>query len=124
MKSIDDHLREARAKLDRVSAEDLPAAMEAGAVVVDIRPVEQRQRDGELQGAVIVPRNSLEWSLAPSSKSRRFDLNANSHVILVCDEGYQSSLAAAVLQELGLSRATDVIGGYQALIGGPDDPGG
>ena len=65
--NIDSWLASARAGLDRVSAADLEAEMEAGAVVVDIRPVEQRQRDGELPGATVIDRNVFEWRLAPSS---------------------------------------------------------
>jgi rhodanese-related sulfurtransferase len=124
MTSVDDYLADARSGLDRVSADDLEAAMAAGALVVDIRPIEQRDRDGELEGAVVVQRNVLEWRLAQSSPAKEFDLDDNSHVIVVCNQGYQSSLAAASLQELGLRGATDLIGGYQALIGGPYDPTG
>ena len=124
MGRIDDYLETARAGLNRVTANDLPAAMEAGAVVVDIRPVAQRERDGDLPGAHVIDRNVLEWRLAPSSASRVFDLDDDSHVIIVCNQGYQSSVAAAALQDLGLRNATDLIGGYQAWIGGDVDPGG
>jgi rhodanese-related sulfurtransferase len=124
MASLDEHLERARSKLQRVSAEELPAAMTAGAIVVDIRPVEQRQADGELPGALIINRNVLEWRLSPSSESRELDLDPASHVIVMCNQGYSSSLAAATLQELGLPKATDLIGGYQSLIGGPYDPNG
>ena len=90
--------------------------MRAGALVVDIRPVEQRQRDGELAGAVVVDRNVLEWRLDPTSPHRIPQAGADRRVILVCNEGYQSSLAAATLQQLGVRRATDLEGGYQALL--------
>ena len=124
MTSLGEHLERARSKLQRVSGEELPAAMTAGAIVVDIRPVEQREADGELPGALIINRNVLEWRLAPSSESRELDLDVESQVIVICNQGYSSSLAAATLQELGLPRATDLIGGYQSLIGGPYDPNG
>ena len=124
MKTIDEYLTEARKRLARLTPEELPAAIEAGALVVDIRSSEQRERDGELEGAVAVPRNVLEWRLAPSSDAREYELDETSHVVIVCDQGYQSSLAAAALQDLGLTRATDVIGGYQAIIGGTFDPNG
>lgn len=124
MSSIDEYLAEARSKLDRVSADELDAAMKAGAVVIDIRPIEQRERDGELEGAVVVQRNVLEWRLAPSSSAREFDFDETSRIIVMCNQGYQSSVAAASLHRLGLHNATDLIGGYQATIGGPYDPNG
>ena len=82
--------------------------------MVDIRPVEQRERDGELPGAEVIDRNVLEWRLDPTSAHRSPDLTAATRVIVVCNEGYASSLAAATLRELGLTRATDLVGGYQA----------
>ena len=87
-----------------------------GALVVDIRPIEQRERDGELPGALVIDRNVLEWRLAPSSDTRVLDVEADKRVIVVCNQGYQSSLAAATLQKLGLRGATDFIGGYEALL--------
>jgi rhodanese-related sulfurtransferase len=116
--AIDRLLEKARVGLDRVAAEDLATEMGRGALVVDIRPVEQRDRDGELAGAVVVPRNVLEWRLDPTSAHRLPEAEeaAGKRVIVVCNEGYQSSLAAAALQELGLPHATDLVGGYQALL--------
>ena len=114
--AIDALLEQARSSLDRVRPGDLEAEVRAGAVVVDIRPVEQRQRDGELTGAVVVDRNVLEWRLDPTSPHRIPQAGADRRVILVCNEGYQSSLAAATLQQLGVPRATDLEGGYQALL--------
>ncbi|RYP89119.1 rhodanese-like domain-containing protein [Nocardioides guangzhouensis] len=91
--------------------------MAAGAVVVDIRPVDQRMRDGSLPGAVVVDRNVLEWRLDPTCPHRLpLATGADVRYVLVCNEGYGSSLAAATLRELGLRRATDLVGGYQAWL--------
>lgn len=114
--TIDELLAAARAGMPRVSPDALASEQAAGALVVDIRPVEQRHRDGDLQGALVIDRNVLEWRLAPSSPNRVVDLNDERKVILVCNEGYQSSLAAATLRQLGVEGATDVIGGYQAVL--------
>ena len=114
--AIDRLLDQARRGLARVEAAELAAAMADGALVVDIRPVEQRSRDGELPGALLVDRNVLEWRLDPSSPHRLPEADAERRVILVCNEGYASSLAAATLQDLGVRRATDLAGGFQALI--------
>lgn len=106
----------ARSGLDRVQPDRLAAEVAAGAVLVDIRPVEQRSRDGELSGAVVVDRNVLEWRLDPTSPDRLpIAVDHEVRFIIVCDEGYSSSLAAASLQQLGLHRATDLVGGFQAL---------
>jgi len=116
-RTIDELLADARSGLDRVPAEELAAAQKGGALVVDIRPVEQRARDGELPGAIIVDRNVLEWRLDPSSPDRLREVTDHSRrIIVVCNEGYSSSLAAATLQGLGLHRATDLIGGYQQWL--------
>ena len=109
-------LAAAREHLDRVEPRDLETEQAAGALVVDIRPVEQRLRDGELPGAVVVDRNVLEWRLDPTSPYRIPEADPDRRVILVCDQGYSSSLAAATLQTLGLHRATDLVGGFQALL--------
>ncbi|MBV8951884.1 MAG: rhodanese-like domain-containing protein [Actinobacteria bacterium] len=116
-RSIDELLETARARIVRVSAEDLDAEIAAGALVVDIRPVAQRGRDGELPGAVVIDRNVLEWRLDPASPHRIAEAHDHDRrVIIVCDEGYASTLAAATLQDLGLHRATDLAGGYQAWL--------
>jgi rhodanese-related sulfurtransferase len=94
---------------------DLDAVWASGGLVVDIRPVGQRSRDGEIDGALVVDRNVLEWRLDPTCPHRLPDVTGVDQVIvLVCDEGYASSLAAAGLRELGLRRATDLDGGFQA----------
>lgn len=114
--TIDQMLENARAALRRLYVYDLPAALARGAVLVDIRPQAQRVREGSLPGALVIERNVLEWRLDPSS-SAKLSLAADHEVewIIVCSEGYTSSLAAASLQQLGLRHATDLIGGYQAL---------
>lgn len=116
--SIDELVSRARAELDRVAPEDLADEVEAGAVLIDIRPVEQRSRDGEMPGAIVIDRNVFEWRLAPSSDSREVEVGENQRVIVICNQGYQSSLAAANLQELGLAGATDLIGGFEAWKAG------
>jgi rhodanese-related sulfurtransferase len=115
--AIDVMLAGARAELDRVRPPDLAGEVAAGAVVVDVRPIEQRQRDGVLPGALVIDRNVLEWRLDPSSPYRVAEATSRDlRVIIVCNEGYSSSLAAVTLRRLGLHRATDVVGGFQALL--------
>jgi rhodanese-related sulfurtransferase len=115
---IDELLAEARAGLVRVSAEVAAAAVRDGsAVLIDIREEDRRGHDGRVPGAVEIPRNVLEWRCAPDSEWRDERVSdADQVVILMCNEGYQSSLAAATLQRLGLSRATDLEGGFQAWV--------
>ena len=115
MKTIDQILAEARARLDRLDPAGARRAQADGAVLVDIRPVAQRLASGQIPGALVVERNVLEWRFDPASDARlpvadRYDLP----VVVYCEEGYTSSLAAASLQELGLFRATDLVGGIAA----------
>jgi rhodanese-related sulfurtransferase len=115
--AIDHLLARARVGLDRVAAESLADEVARGAMLIDIRPIEQRVRDGELPGAVVVDRNVLEWRLDPTSPHRLpLDVGPDARLIIVCNEGYSSSLAAATLQELGLRAATDLVGGFQAWL--------
>ena len=115
MPTVDELLATARSTLARVSPAEAVEAVEHGAVLVDIRSDSQRDRDGVLPGAVHVPRNVLEWRADPSSEHRDPRIADPAWtVIVVCQEGYQSSLAAATLQALGLPRATDLIGGFEA----------
>jgi rhodanese-related sulfurtransferase len=108
-------LGECRTSLDRVRPDQLATVLADGAVVVDIRPVHQRERDGELPGAVVIERNVLEWRLDPTSPDRlSLADDTERRIVIVCNEGYSSSLAAHTLQMLGLVNATDLIGGYQA----------
>lgn len=115
--TVDELLAAARARLQRVPAENLDAEMAAGTLVVDTRPVEQRRRDGELPGAVVIDRNVLEWRLDPTSDHHIPEVTDHDvRIVVVCNEGFSSSLVAAGLLDLGLHRATDLIGGYQAWL--------
>jgi rhodanese-related sulfurtransferase len=113
--TVDDLLARARSRLRRVEPEDLQAQLERGAVLVDIRSDSQRAADGVVEEALFIPRNVLEWRCDPSSPWRDPAVSdPGRRLIVMCDEGYQSSLAAATLQELGLPEATDLVGGFQA----------
>ena len=125
-------LAAARARLDRLTPEAACTAMRGGAVLVDIRSDNQRARDGTVPGACFVSRNVLEWRMDPACPHRDPLLaRPEARQVLICNEGYQSSLAAATLQRCGLPHATDVIGGFQAwraaglpvLPPGSTDPG-
>jgi len=115
---IDEVLERVRRRLPhRPTAAELPDLRTLGALIVDIRPVEQRTRDGELPGAVVVDRNVLEWRLDPTSPNRIPGVTGPDRpIVLVCNEGYASSLAALSLQKLGLAKATDLDGGFQGLL--------
>jgi rhodanese-related sulfurtransferase len=115
---VEDLLAAARAGLERLTPEQALEAMRGGdAVVVDIRERERRDRDGRVPGAVEIDRNVLEWRCAPESQWRDERVSdPGKLVIVMCDEGYQSSLAAATLQRLGLRRATDIDGGFQRWV--------
>jgi len=115
--AIEQLLAEERAGLDRVAPEDLAAEVEAGALVVDIRPAVNREQEGPLPGAVVMERIHLEWRLDPTSPDRIEEATPDRRVIIVCNEGYSSSLAAATLRRLGVARATDLVGGYRAWRG-------
>lgn len=113
-RSIDDVLAEARSTLVRLTPDQARRALlEDGAVLVDTRPAEQRTA-GPLPDAVVIDRNVLEWRLDPACEARLPYASYDLQVIVICQQGYSSSLAAASLQELGIWRATDVIGGYEA----------
>lgn len=112
---IDDLLAEARGRLDRLRPEAALAALTHGAMLVDIRPLEQRIVEGEVPGAIIIGRNVLEWRLDPCSEARIPALaRADGNIIVMCSQGYASTLAAASLRRIGLRRATDLDGGFQA----------
>jgi rhodanese-related sulfurtransferase len=113
---IDQVLDAARARLDRMPAAAVPEALERGAVLVDIRPQAQRDREGHVPAALVIERNVLEWRCDPTSDARIPEaVGDDVEWVVLCSEGYTSSLAAASLIDLGLHKSTDVIGGYQAL---------
>ncbi|WP_107407516.1 rhodanese-like domain-containing protein [Streptomyces griseus] len=112
---IDELLEQVRAEYERIGPRETAAAAAEGALLVDIRYAALRERDGLIPGALVVERNELEWRLDPLGSHRAPE--AVSHdlpVVLICNEGYASSLAVASLRQLGLRRATDLIGGFQA----------
>jgi rhodanese-related sulfurtransferase len=116
MSRIDTILEDARSRLRRLSADEVPAALQRGAVLVDIRPHAQRQREGDVPAALVIERNVLEWRCDPTSDARLPQaVDDDVEWVVLCSEGYTSSLAAAALHDLGLRRSTDVIGGYHAL---------
>ena len=115
MSRVDELLERARARLERVDPAAARAAIEAGAVLVDIRAESQRARDGVVPGSVFIARNVLEWRCDPDGANRDERVaDPGRPLIVMCDAGYQSSLAAATLQELGHADATDLDGGFQA----------
>jgi rhodanese-related sulfurtransferase len=114
-RTIDELLAEARARIDRVTPAEAAARVAAGGLLVDIRPAAQRRREGDVPGALVVERNVLEWRFDPASDARLpqatgYDVD----VVVLCSEGYTSSLAADALRSLGLFRAADVVGGFAA----------
>jgi len=116
MSRIDRILEEARVRLRRLSAREVPDALARGAVLVDIRPKAQREHEGEVRAALVIERNVLEWRCDPTSDARLSQaVDDDVEWVVLCSEGYTSSLAAAALLDLGLRRATDVVGGYHAL---------
>ncbi|MFF2813413.1 rhodanese-like domain-containing protein [Streptomyces sp. NPDC058000] len=115
MSAVDELLARARRGLTRVGPARAAALQETGGLLVDIRYAQLRERDGTIPGALIVERNELEWRLDPTGEHRAPE--ATHHdlpIVVICNEGYASSLAAVSLHELGLHRATDLIGGFQA----------
>lgn len=115
--SVDQMLAQARSRLRRLTPTQAHEALAAGALLVDIRPGWQRTEEGEVPGAVVVERNHLEWRLDPECDARLPQAtDYDVQVIVLCSEGYTSSLAAASLQDLGLHNATDVIGGFRAWV--------
>ena len=114
--TVETLLNVARASLTRLTPAEAQSELNSGALLIDIRPLEQRQAHGRIPGAYIVQRNVLEWRLDPQSEYNDPDLaRADCRVILIYNEGYQSSLAAATLRTFGID-ATDVIGGAQAWL--------
>ncbi len=126
-RTIEEILAASRARLIRLTPPEAFAEVSAGGVLIDIRPAAQRADEGEIPGSAVVERNHLEWRLDPACDARLPWVTGYDHrVIVICQDGYTSSLAAAALHDLGLHRATDVIGGYRAWAaeGLPLAPGG
>ena len=125
-RTIDELLAAARSRLDRVSPQQAMAASRAGALIVDIRPAAQRAAEGEVPGTLVIERNVLEWRFDPASAARLPQAGYDLRVIIMCSEGYTSSLAAAALQDLGIRNATDLDGGFRAwaAAGLPVGPAG
>ncbi|RDI68883.1 rhodanese-like domain-containing protein [Nocardia pseudobrasiliensis] len=124
--SVQELLDRARARLLRVDPQQAAALQADGALLIDIRPHANRAAEGEIPGALIIERIVLEWRLDPTGDHRLPGLAADTPVVLICNEGYASSLAAADAQRLGLTHATDLVGGFRAwrAAGLPTVPGG
>jgi rhodanese-related sulfurtransferase len=116
-RSADDLVADARRHIGRTRPDELDAVADSGGLIVDIRPVGQRSIEGELPGALIIERNVLEWRLDPHGRHRLPDVTGfDQQVVVVCSEGYASSLAAASLHDLGFQRVSDLAGGYRAWV--------
>ena len=111
---IDVRLDQARTHFTRVQPAELPEMLKTGAILVDIRPESFRQNEGTHPAALIIERNVLEWRLDPNSAARIIDIEPETTIIIMCNEGYASSLAAADLVKMGFSGATDLIGGFRS----------
>lgn len=126
-KTIDDLLSEARASLRRLTPREAYAALQRGSVLIDTRSDDERARHGRIPGALPIPLSVLEWRVDPVSAHRAAaSIETDAHVVLICKQGYSSSLAALRLQQIGFLDATDVIGGFEAWEeeGLPVDRGG
>src|SRR5205085_4674467 len=116
--SVDDLLASARARIRRLDPHEAAAAWRRGALLIDIRPTVQRRWEGEVPGAIRVERNVLEWRLDPASAHRLAELtDHDQEIVVMCSEGYASSLVAAILVDLGYASAGDLEGGFQAWAG-------
>ncbi|MEU4213499.1 rhodanese-like domain-containing protein [Streptomyces sp. NPDC026206] len=112
---VEELLAAARAGLDRLGPAEAAAVQASGGLLVDIRYAALRERDGAIPGALVVERNELEWRLDPACDHRAAEATGHDlPVVVICNEGYASSLAAVSLRQLGLRHATDVVGGFQA----------
>ncbi|MBH1938693.1 sulfurtransferase [Streptomyces sp. AV19] len=113
--TVEELLATARAELARLAPAEAAGAQAEGGLLVDIRYAALRERDGTIPGALVVERNELEWRLDPACPHHAEEATGHDlRVVVICDEGYASSLAAVSLRRLGLHRATDVVGGFQA----------
>jgi rhodanese-related sulfurtransferase len=126
VRSVDDLLADSRRGLHRLGPREALAAQQRGALLVDIRPEVNRDAEGRLPGALVVDRNVLEWRFDPASDARLPIASYDLDVVLFCNEGFASSLAAAALQSVGVVRATDMAGGFRAwrALGLPVGPPG
>jgi rhodanese-related sulfurtransferase len=116
-RTIDEILAVARGRYRRLTPHQAFTELAAGAVLIDIRPAAERASAGEIPGSAIVERNHLDWRLDPCCDARLPWVSGYDHrIMVICQEGYTSSLAAAALHDLGLHRATDVIGGFRAWV--------
>lgn len=119
-KTIDDLLAESRSRLDRLEPEEALAAQREGALIVDTRSHDERRRTGIIPGSLHIPLSVLPWRLDPATDPEFRNPHVSglgAHVVLVCAHGYSTSLAAAMLQDLGFARATDLVGGFSAWQG-------
>jgi rhodanese-related sulfurtransferase len=114
VRGIDVALAQARRQLHRLDPREALAAQQSGALLIDTRPQLHRDLEGGIPGALVIERNVLEWRLDPTSNARVDEASYDAHVVLFCNEGYASSLAAVALQDLGVWRATDIVGGFRA----------
>lgn len=121
MATIDQALARVRASIVRVEPQKLANEMQHGALVVDIRPPAVRSKEGEIPGSLAIDRNVLEWRLAPSSPDRIVDVQGR-RVVVVCNDGYASTLAAGSLRQVGVEGATDLAGGFHAWKAMSDPP--
>jgi rhodanese-related sulfurtransferase len=113
--TIHDLLARTRARYRRLTPAEAFAAMQAGALLIDTRTDAQRRRDGEIPGALVIDRTVLEWRVDPASGSTHPAIGGlDAPLILLCAQGYSSSLAVGTLLDLGASRVTDVVGGFEA----------
>ena len=115
--TVDDLLESARSRIRRLDPHETAAACRRGALLIDIRPTVQRRWEGEVPGAVVIERNVLEWRLDPASAHRLAAISDHDQeIVVMCSEGYASSLVAATLVELGYASAGDLDGGFQAWL--------
>ncbi|MEV0259725.1 rhodanese-like domain-containing protein [Streptomyces sp. NPDC050617] len=113
--TVEELLAEARSSLNRLTPHEAAAVRDDGGLLVDIRYAALRDRDGLVPGALIIERNELEWRLDPACDHRAAEADRHDlRVVVICNEGYASSLAAVSLRQLGLRHATDLAGGFQA----------
>ena len=116
-RTVDELLAEAGAKIGRLTPVETLAAVDGGGLIVDIRSAEARERDGIVPGSIHVPRTVFEWRLEPGGAWRNPHLGGvDRRLVVLCDHGYSSIFAAAILIELGYARAADVLGGFEAWV--------